>query len=228
MFLEGPQELLHPFPVRLSHQTHVAGEGSRPGEPGQGRLEQGGSREIRDLFSPGELPDDRLRGRHPTDAKTGKQHLAGGPDVDHVPSPGQATESGGRGLIVEELPIEIVLDQGNLVAHGQPHQGLPPGHGETAAGGVLERGHHVDHLGTLASDDRFHLLYQDPVRIHRNRDHPGPVPPKDLEGSVIAGRLHQDRVSGAQENTTEKIQGLLGAVHHQELTLLGLHPSLIE
>ena len=152
------------------------------------------------------------------DAQAGSQHLGERAHVDHAL--GVACSQGqGRLLLVPEVAVGIVLDQGDVPFPGHLHEGLTAGIAHGAAGGILEVGQHIGQtrlVGT-AADLPGEVLDQHAFVIAVHADGHGLHGGEGLQRAEVGGLLDQQTAALVQEHLADQVQRLLAAGGDQDL-----------
>src|SRR5436309_1336435 len=162
-------------------------------------------------------PRDRGRADDPPEAQPRKEDLREGADVDHDPVHVGRLEGHGRPGAVVEAPVEAVLDDRHVVAHGHLEQ-PPPGLGEEReAGRVVGARLAIEELRRVALEQALEDFNARPHRVPRHGRELGAEGPEHLEGAGVRRLLDRDGVALVDEGARDQVEPLLRPVDDQDL-----------
>ena len=200
-------------------------------ELGHDGLRQGGGMGVAALLDDFQLLGDLHRGHAGAHADAGGQGLGEG--VHHDDLVGLVEQLDGRDLFAAEtdVAVGVVFQHDEVVLGGQLGDALTPVGGDGDAGGVLEGGDGVEHLGMQLFGLLFQLFHDEAVVVGGDGDQLYAALVQHVQGAQEGGAFHEDHVAFVQQDLAGQVDALAGTGEADDvvqggLDALGLHDPL--
>ena len=162
-------------------------------------------------------------GDDPADAKTGERDFGEAVDVNDEVRAIELLEGRQTLFVRMQARVDVIFDDGNLVAAGKFQHAATRGDRHGSAGGILEIGREDEKLDAIGGERGFEGFEINAegtagfrMGTHRNTEAASMDAVENGGGAGVGGIFDDDGVAGADESFGDEIERLLAAVGDEQ------------